>query len=315
MAGWPDGTETGTIDGMELLLILIVVVAALYFVGKSTRQGRLAGDDVPPGLRAPTTADTVRLAAVHAVASEDVTQFGEQLRSEPLDDVTDEQAQADWQRAFTAYENAKGALDAARTPEDMQWVTRALDDGRFALACVRARREGQPLPTRHGPCFFDQRHGIAVQEASWAPPAGAERDVPACAACATTLADGRDPDTRRVPTANGPQPYYSAGPEFGPWARGWYGAQGTHVLSGMLAGTVLGTMLWAPMGYDLGPDAGGEAGDPSAGGEAGDPSAGGEAGDPSAGGDAGDPGDGGLDGGGFGGGFGGSGFDGDGFDV
>lgn len=261
---------------MELLLILLIVGSIIWFVGKSTQQGRLA-DGAPSAALSRGTgsaAQDARMTAVRRVASEDVTQLGEQLQAEPIPDGLGEEALADWQRALDAYENAKQALESALTPEDLQWVTRALDDGRFALATLTARREGRELPNRRGPCFFDQRHGISVQDAAWAPPGGASRDVPVCAACAARLADGISPDARTVPTAEGDRPYWEAGPEYGPWARGWYGAQGAYLLNGMLVGTMLGSMLWAPMGYDMGAAdaaaAGGEPGGESGGDAGGD---------------------------------------------
>jgi hypothetical protein len=251
---------------VDLLLILLAVGAIIYFVGRSTQQGRLSDGTRPAALRGKRGEPDARMQAVLRVASEDVTQLGEQLSREPVPEGLGEQALAEWQRALDAYENAKGALENATTPEDLQWVTRALDDGRFALATLQARREGRELPSRRGPCFFDQRHGMAVQDASWTPPGGAARDVPVCAACAARLADGLDPQARTVATAGGQRPYWEAGPEYGPWARGWYGAQGAYMLNGMLMGTLLGSMLWAPVGYDMGGDAG-DGGD--AGGDAG----------------------------------------------
>ena len=268
---------------MELLLILLVVGVIFWFVGGSTRKGRLsdAGASGALASRQGSAADVARMTAVRRVASEDVTQLGEQLQAEPIPEGLGEEALADWQRALDAYENAKQALESAQTPEDLQWVTRALDDGRFALATLAARREGRELPNRRGPCFFDQRHGISVQDAAWSPPGGASRDVPVCAACAARLSDGISPDARTVPTAGGDRPYWEAGPEYGPWARGWYGAQGAYLLNGMLVGTMLGSMLWAPMGYDMG------AADAAAAGGDGGGDAGGDGGGDIGGGDAG----------------------------
>lgn len=278
---------------MELLLILLVVVGIFWLVGRSTHSGRLSDGSqrpAPRSLGGRRGGPDPRMDAVRRVASEDVTQLGEQLRSEPIPEGMGEEALADWQRALDAYENAKDALENAATPEDLQWVTRALDDGRFALATLQARREGRELPNRRGPCFFDQRHGISVQESSWAPPGGAPRDVPVCAACAARIEDGISPDARTVPTPSGDRPYWEAGSEYGPWARGWYGAQGAYLLNGMLIGTMLGTAMVMP--YAAGFDGG--MGDPGA--------------DPDAG-DAGGA-DGGVDGGGFdGGGFDMGGFD------
>jgi len=272
---------------MELLLVLVIVGAIMWFVGRSTQRGRLSDGSGPTRLGRGASSDP-RMEAVRRVASEDVTQLGEQLQAEPIPDGLGDEALAHWQRALDAYENAKDALENARTPEDLQWVTRALDDGRFALATLQARRDGRDLPTRRGPCFFDQRHGISVQDASWAPPGGTARDVPVCAACAARIADGISPDARTVATPAGQRPYWEAGPEYGPWARGWYGAQGAYLLNGMLVGTMLGSMLWAPIGFDAG-------GMDAAAGSDMDGDAGGDLGG-DAGGDLG----GGLDGGGFG---------------
>ncbi len=276
---------------MELLLVLLVVSVIVWLVGKSTQQGRLSDGPASRSVgRGRRTGPDPRMQAVSRVASEDVTQLGEQLQAEPIPDGLGDEALADWQRALDAYENAKQALENAQTPEDLQWVTRALDDGRFALATLQARRDGRDLPTRRGPCFFDQRHGISVQDSSWSPPGGAPRDVPVCAACAARISDGISPDARTVPTAAGQRPYWEAGPEYGPWARGWYGAQGAYLLNGMLLGTMLGSMLWAPVGFDAGFDAGADS---AADGDPGD--MGGDMG-----GDTGGDMGGGFDGGGFG---------------
>lgn len=281
---------------MELLLIILIVGLAVWFVGKSTQNGRLAdGSSAGKVGQARRGQPDPRMDAVRRVASEDVTQLGEQLQSEPIPAGMGDEALAEWQRALDAYENAKSALENAATPEDLQWVTRALDDGRFALATLQARRDGRELPNRRGPCFFDQRHGISVQDSSWSPPGGAAREVPVCAACATRIADGLPPEARTVPTTTGDRPYWEAGPEYGPWARGWYGAQGAYLLNGMLVGTMLGSMLWAPMGYDMG-EGGMDAGE--GGGEAGSDGGGDVGGGDFGGGDA---------GGGFG--FGGGDFD------
>ena len=47
-------------------------------------------------------------------------------------------------------------------PDDVRHVTEIIEDGRYAIACVRARVAGDPLPTRRPPCFFDPRHGLSV---------------------------------------------------------------------------------------------------------------------------------------------------------
>ena len=85
-------------------------------------------------------------------------------------------ARADYQRALDAYEAAKTAADRLSEPDDVQHVTEILEDGRYAIACVRARVAGEPLPTRRPPCFFDPRHGLSVTDVEWTPPGGAPRE-------------------------------------------------------------------------------------------------------------------------------------------
>ena len=95
----------------------------------------------------------------------------------------------------------RGGQDRRRRdaePDDVRHVTEILDDGRYAIACVRARAAGEPLPTRRPPCFFDPRHGLSVTDVPWTPPGGATRDVPACALDAERVAAGADPDSRMV---------------------------------------------------------------------------------------------------------------------
>ena len=179
----------------------------------------------------------------------------------PVPESLEPEAARDFDDALGAYERAKEALAHAAHPDDLQWVSRSLDDGRFALARLEARRVGAPLPSRRPPCFFDQRHGLSVQDAQWAPPGGAMRDVPVCAACQARLADGLDPQARIVETAVGPRPYYDAGPEYAPWARGWYAASGMYMMSNILMGTMLMNALYLPAGYDyFGGDGGADGG-------------------------------------------------------
>ena len=105
---------------------------------------------------------------------------------------------ADYQRALDAYASAKFSGDYMSKPDEITNVTKILDDGRYAIACVRARAAGQPLPHVGPPCFFDPRHGMAVEDVLYAPPGGVERDVPACALDAERVKAGAEPDTRQV---------------------------------------------------------------------------------------------------------------------
>ncbi|MHC3471924.1 hypothetical protein ACYF6T_24950 [Streptomyces sp. 7R007] len=186
------------------------------------------------------------LERLRVVVDEDITAFGEELDRldfHPAEAGADDAMRADYERALDAYEQAKSAMAAAAKPEDVRAVTQALEDGRFSLAQLAARREGRPLPERRPPCFFDPRHGPSVADATWTPPGGAPRAVPVCAADATRLADGRDPVVREVDTDYGRRPYWDAGPAYGPWAGGYFGGG---LLPGLLVGTVLGGMMAAP---------------------------------------------------------------------
>ncbi len=141
------------------------------------------------------------LEPVQKLAFEDVTALGTDLQDldgELAGIELDAGARADYQRALDAYEAAKTASDRLDRPDDVRHVTEIIEDGRYAIACVRARVAGEPLPTRRPPCFFDPRHGLSVEDVEWTPPGGTTRDVPACALDAERVRAGAEPDTRQV---------------------------------------------------------------------------------------------------------------------
>jgi uncharacterized membrane protein YgcG len=186
------------------------------------------------------------LEKLRVVVDEDITAFGEELDRldfHPAEAGADDAMRADYERALDAYEQAKSSMAAAGKPEDVRAVTQALEDGRFSLAQLAARREGRPLPERRAPCFFDPRHGPSVADAVWTPSGGAPREVPVCAADQARLADGHDPMIREVDTDYGRRPYWDAGPAYGPWAGGYFGGG---ILPGLLVGTLLGSMMATP---------------------------------------------------------------------
>ncbi|MER5476195.1 hypothetical protein ABT026_04275 [Streptomyces sp. NPDC002734] len=187
------------------------------------------------------------LERLRVVVDEDITAYGEELDRldfHPGEPGADDAMRADYARALDSYEDAKTKMAAAQRPEDVKGVTETLEDGRFALAVLAARREGRPLPERRAPCFFDPRHGPSVADARWTPPGGTARDVPVCAADQARLADGLDPMIREVDTGYGTRrPYWDAGPVYGPWAGGYFGGA---LLPGLLMGTMLGGMMAGP---------------------------------------------------------------------
>ncbi|MBB4891356.1 hypothetical protein FHS39_000356 [Streptomyces olivoverticillatus] len=205
--------------------------------------------------------ERAELDALRVVVDEDITAFGEELDRldfKPSEAGATDEMRRDYERALDTYEEAKSKMAAAGKPQDVKGVTESLDEGRFALATLAARRTGAPLPERRLPCFFDPRHGPSTQDVQWAPPGGAMRTVPACAADAARVAEGEEPLARQVQTAAGPQPYWNAGPAYGPWAGGYFGGG---LLPGLLVGTALGGLLSgpsyaAPSSFDSGPDGG-----------------------------------------------------------
>jgi hypothetical protein len=185
-----------------------------------------------------------QLTASKQAAEEDVTIFGEELRR--LDNhvgglALDDGMQQDYQRALDSYEDAKVSLNAVRKPEEIRHVTEILDDGRYAVASVKARIAGEPLPARRSPCFFNPAHGPSVQDVEWAPPGGVPRSVPACAADTERVLAGADPSIRTVLAGPRRVPYWEGGPAYSPWAQGYYNRWGgSDLLSGILIGSAFG---------------------------------------------------------------------------
>ncbi|MCX4697707.1 hypothetical protein [Streptomyces sp. NBC_01373] len=186
------------------------------------------------------------LEKLRVVVDEDITAFGEELDRldfHPGEPAATDAMREDYERALDSYEKAKTFMAQAVKPEDVRAVTQSIEDGRFSLAKLAARREGRPLPERRAPCFFDPRHGPSVADVTWTPVDSAAREVPVCAADRTRLADGRDPVIREVDTDRGRRPYWDAGPAYGPWAGGYFGGG---ILPGLLIGTMLGSMMATP---------------------------------------------------------------------
>lgn len=184
-----------------------------------------------------------QLAASKRVAEEDVVKFGEELQALDTDvagHALDEAMQQDYTRALDAYDDAKRSLDAVQRTEEIKNVTEILEDGRYAIACVKARLAKQPLPQKRPPCFFNPAHGPSTQNVSWAPVGGAPRDVPACAADAERVLAGADPYIRTVPDGSRRVPYWDGGPAYQPYAQGYYSSwRGSDLLSGMMIGGLL----------------------------------------------------------------------------
>lgn len=238
-ASWGGGAGSGDDDGGSatgLIVLGAVAVAGGAGAYALVRRNR----------KRKAEEERAALRRLQVVVDEDITAFGEELDRldfHPAEAGADDAMRADYERALDSYETAKTLMAAARHPADVRGVTQALEDGRFSLATLAARREHRPLPERRAPCFFDPRHGPSVEDALWSPAGGAPREVPVCRADATRLRDGEDPLVRQVDTEGGRRPYYDAGPAYGPWAGGYFGGG---MLPGLLMGTMLGSMLATP---------------------------------------------------------------------
>jgi hypothetical protein len=221
----------------ELLVLLIVtalIVGGVALYRRHAIQQRHAEKQA---------ALETQLSTSKRAADEDVTKFGEELLrldSDVAGHALDEAMHQDYQRALDAYDNAKMSLDAVTQPEEIRHVTEILEDGRYAVACVKARIAGEPLPAKRPPCFFNPAHGPSSQDVSWAPPGGVQRSVPACPADAERVLAGADPYIRTVQVGAQRVPYWEGGQAYAPWAQGYYSRwTGSDMLSGMLIGGLL----------------------------------------------------------------------------
>ncbi|HET7432747.1 MAG TPA: hypothetical protein VFJ89_14660 [Nocardioides sp.] len=202
--------------GVVLLVLVLLGVAAFVVVRRRNRA--LAAER-----------EARELEPVKKLAFEDVTALGVELQDLDLELAgreLDQGANADYQRALDTYEAAKTAADAISRAEQVQDVTKILDDGRYAIACVRARVAGEALPQRRPPCFFDPRHGLSVEDVPFAPVGGAPRQVPACALDAERVKAGAEPDTRQVMVGTQRVPYWQGGRAYRPYAAGYFGGFG-----------------------------------------------------------------------------------------
>jgi hypothetical protein len=183
------------------------------------------------------------LAEVKEVAEEDLLALGGDIRELDLDvelPGADPRAKEDYGQALTSYERASSAFGRARAPEDLEEVSAALEEGRYAMTSAKARLAGEEPPERRPPCFFDPRHGPSVRDVEWAPPGGEPRLVPACGADAIRVEEGEEPAARNVLVGGRPTPYWNAGPAYAPWASGFFGGAAGSLVPVLFVGSMLG---------------------------------------------------------------------------
>jgi hypothetical protein len=257
--------------GFPVVLLLLLALPLGAFALSRRRQRKRAEEDA-----------RAELEQVKAVAREDLVALGDDIRALDLDvqmPDADPEGKQHYDQAVERYTEAEQALDRVGRPQDVERVTSALEEGRWAMAAAKAELAGEKAPERRPPCFFDPRHGPSVGEVEWAPPGGQPRPVPVCAADLQRISDGVDPEPRQVPVGGQMVPYWQAGPAYMPWAGGFFGG-------GLLPGLFIGSMLGGGMfGMGDGEAFAGEGGDFGGGGDFGDFGGGGDFGDFGGGGD------------------------------
>jgi len=189
--------------------------------------------------------NAAELGGVRALADEDVTQLGEELhRLDAEVGRLDADGRADHQRALDAYESAQRLVPRLSSHDEVDRVTDALSAGRYALACVRARLEGAPLPEQRVPCFFNPQHGPSVRDVVFTPRRRGTRTVPACARDAARVEAGQEPDVLMVTIGERRVPYWDAGRAYQPYGAGYF-------ISGTFErGEVLAWAFVPPVGDD-----------------------------------------------------------------
>jgi hypothetical protein len=217
-----DGSPGGR---LAIVVAIVVAVIGLFALRRRRRESSQFGE-------------------VKEAAEEDLLALGDDIRALDLDvempDV-DPRAREDYGQALAAYERASSAFRRARRPADLEEVSAALEEGRYAMTAAKARLEGRDPPEHRPPCFFDPRHGPSVRDVEWAPPGGEPRLVPACAADAIRVEEGEEPEARQVLVGGARTPYWNAGPAYGPWAGGFFGGAAGALLPMLFVGSMLGS--------------------------------------------------------------------------
>jgi hypothetical protein len=232
-AGGDSSGDGGGGGGFPAVLLLLVALPLGLFALSRRRQRKRE-----------QAAGQAELDEVKQVAREDLVALGEDIRALDLDvqmPDADPEGKQHYGQAVERYTEAEQALDSARRPEDIERVTSALEEGRWAMSAAKAELAGGEAPERRPPCFFDPRHGPSVGEIEWAPPGGQPRLVPVCAADLQRVRDGMYPEARQVPVGGQMVPYWQAGPAYMPWAGGFFGG-------GLLPGLFIGSMLGGGLG-------------------------------------------------------------------
>lgn len=256
--GGGSGSDGG--GGFPLILLALIGVPVVLFGLARRRQRKREAE-----------AARSELEEVTGVARDDLIALGDDIRALDLDvqmPDADARGKEHYNQAVERYTDAEQRLDEVRRPEDIEPVTSALEEGRWAMEAAKAELAGGEAPERRAPCFFDPRHGPSVGDVEWAPPGGQPRPVPVCAADLQRIKDGIEPDYRQVPYGGQMVPYWAAGPAYMPWAGGFFGGG---LLPGLFIGSLLGGGLFGGFGDEAyAGDAGDFGGGDFGGGDLGD---------------------------------------------
>ena len=184
--------------------------------------------------RAARRREAAELELMRELADHDVTLLGEELGR--LDEAIaghqlDHAALEDYQSALDSYESARRTVARLAAADEVSGVADVLTGGRYAVACVRARVAGQPLPERRAPCFFNPQHGPSAVDVEWTPPVGGTRRVPACAQDAARVKAGDELEGRYTEYAVPRDPYrrdprWEAGALIEPYSLGYFASSG-----------------------------------------------------------------------------------------
>jgi hypothetical protein len=230
----PPGQEDANGNTVLLVLLAIAGVVTVAVLLALTLESRTERRTVRSGNQ---------FAEARAVAQDDVDALARDLRNLDVDlqaeAAGNPRAVNQYTRAYELLERAEDALSQARSPNDLAQVSSALESGRFAMAAARALFERRSPPRRRPPCFFDTRHGPSVNDVGWEPSSGPPRPVPACGACMAQIANGVQPQPRRVRTGLHRVPFYDLPPHFESWFGGYFGGAAADLVAGFPLGNAL----------------------------------------------------------------------------
>jgi hypothetical protein len=179
--------------------------------------------------RAARRRTALELERIRLAAEADAVHFGEELArfgGSPAAQDLAADARHDYQAALDAYESARRAVDHLESAESVSVVVETLTSGRYALACVRARVAGEPLPERRTRCYFDPRHGPSSTEVVWTPRNGPTRRVLACAQDAARIRAGDDARVYLVRYGEQQMPAWEPGAPIEPYRISFFASSG-----------------------------------------------------------------------------------------